>query len=304
MRLAVVGAAAAVVVGVSVIGVPGLIGASAERAEAVELLHRAADRVAFEAVEIPAGHYLRVVNTSTNLTIGGDEGEPIAGLFATERVSYIPSDRSSDWIVRQGDPKAVRVFGAGSREEQDRIAEELAFPSPIDGGEAHWTGGKPSPAEEDPRDDDPLESDPDRDAPRSPDALRAYIDREIGTPDTSRAEAIFEWLRPILADPSRPADLRAAGFEVLATLDGVTVSSRRAVIDGTVGVGVQVAVRDGERKELVFDPDTGMLLGTREVLTEPIQGVPQIPVGTVTGWERYSAGLVDAVPELSADLGA
>jgi hypothetical protein len=81
-----------------------------------------------------------------------------------------------------------------------------------------------------------------------------------------------------------PAELRSALYQALTRLDGIELTSEVTDLAGRRGVGVTIADVPGgalrERVEMIFDPATGRLLGSRSVLTAEVPGWRLTP-GTV-----------------------
>lgn len=127
--------------------------------------------------------------------------------------------------------------------------------------------------------------------PTDPDELRDVIEaREIvgGPPgDAETFTIIGDLLRETYGSPA----LRAALYEVAASLPGVQLIGNAADASGRPGIAV--AYSKGEaRIELVFDPQTAELLGETTVATNGDSGVP---VGSVVSSVAYlSSGVVDS----------
>jgi hypothetical protein len=81
-----------------------------------------------------------------------------------------------------------------------------------------------------------------------------------------------------------PAQLRSALYQALTRLDGIELTGEVTDLAGRRGVGVTIGPADDEklprRTVLIFDPATGRLLGTREVLAADVPGTRLTP-GTV-----------------------
>ena len=68
-----------------------------------------------------------------------------------------------------------------------------------------------------------------------------------------------------------------------------------SVILGRTGTAFTVANAGPTRQELILDPGTGRLLGSRTTLTAPDPAYTDAPVGTVLGYETIVAtGVVDS----------
>lgn len=108
--------------------------------------------------------------------------------------------------------------------------------------------------------------------PRDTDALYRVIERagaiwaqDNGLPAGDRTHEMFtivgDWLR---AAPALPAALRAALYRVAARLPDVELLGDVRDVEGRAGVGVAQS-DDGQRRELVFDPETSQLLSEHTV---------------------------------------
>lgn len=123
--------------------------------------------------------------------------------------------------------------------------------------------------------------------PTDPDLLRQriYDDSAWGGPSPD-AEA-FVYVSDILGSSRANAQLRAALFRVLATISGMEITSRAASVNGRTGIAFSRFEQGwSQREELVVDPATGELVGTREVNSG----------GTIQKESVSTGTLVDAVP--------
>lgn len=91
-----------------------------------------------------------------------------------------------------------------------------------------------------------------------------------------------------------PDVLLRALHQVAAQLPGAEVLSTAADELGRTGHGI-ARTEHGERVELIFEPATCELLGTREVLVDP--DADYAPPGALVGWKSYlSREIVDSLP--------
>ncbi|RGE18039.1 hypothetical protein [Leucobacter sp. wl10] len=273
-------------------------------AEAAELLYKAADDARFDALQLDPGSFLEVETSAMELTILGaaDPSEESGYLSRQTITSYIPPDRDSDWIVQTSAPELVNTLpgtdAAGTDAQAEADLAERAETDPP--GVMRWPGGRPAPTADDLANPDPIDTDAQiLDAPRDPDELLTYITQELGTKGRPSDAAVFEWLRPVLADPSLPADLRAAAFDALASLDSVTISSESAAIEGAEGVGITFDDQSGDtRDELVLDRDSGRFLGYRTLQVSTTELQPYIPAGTVIAYSATAYRVSDSAPDV------
>jgi hypothetical protein len=88
----------------------------------------------------------------------------------------------------------------------------------------------------------------------------------------------------LLTNYPLPAQLRSALYQALTRLDGIELTGEVTDLAGRRGVGVTLGPAKEEklprRTVLIFDPVTGRLLGTREVLAADVPGF-RLPSGTV-----------------------
>jgi hypothetical protein len=98
----------------------------------------------------------------------------------------------------------------------------------------------------------------------------------------NQTEALFGTIGYLLEHYPLPAALRAALYQVLTRLDGMKLIGAVTDLAGRRAVSVAIHVDQPlqERHELLLDPATGRLLGTRSVLTRTVPGW-RIPAGTV-----------------------
>jgi hypothetical protein len=130
--------------------------------------------------------------------------------------------------------------------------------------------------------------------PTDPSELRGKIEnREIEGGPPGEAET-FTIIGDLLRETYAPPALRAALYEVAAGLPGVELVGNTKDPVGRDGIAVAYT-HDGQRHELIFDPNTSVLLGERYVVTDSGKGGFGVEAGTVVGWAAYlSSGIVDS----------
>jgi len=109
---------------------------------------------------------------------------------------------------------------------------------------------------------------------------------------------IFQAATWLLARPITPPALRAALFRVLGGLEGIQALGPATDDKGRRGTAVAITF-DGVRHELLFDPDSSLLLAEREVVVAVRPEAARFPVGTTIGSARYSTRVVDSVAATS-----
>lgn len=136
---------------------------------------------------------------------------------------------------------------------------------------------------------------------RDPEQLLAEIRQYAGDAGPSPDGGALVVVGGILRSGIVPGDVRAALFEAAALIPGVELVDDQANLNGQTGVAVgRYEPNNGTRQEIIFDPDTGMVIGQRDVLVDYGMG-PLLPVGTAAGWtavvtEVVPASMVDQIP--------
>jgi hypothetical protein len=131
--------------------------------------------------------------------------------------------------------------------------------------------------------------------PTDPDALLQVIEERsiVGGPpgDAETFTLIGDLLRETYATP----ELRASLYEVAAGLPGVQLVGNVRDASGRPGIAVAYD-HDGARNELIFDPETAVLLGESTVVTDV--GAMGLPMETVLSSAVYLAsGVVDSTDD-------
>lgn len=279
-RVAIAVAAAAVAIALVVPSImPGGGPGGAEPAAAATL-HRFA-RIAANQPAGPSPRPGQFVYTKSSWVnsgfwaTGGDGGETF---FVIQPVSR------QAWIGVDGSGRLLETFGSAS------------FPTAAD--EAAWkAAGSPDLGEGRTSDDlfpageSGLWFQDLSGLPIDPEALLQMIeDREIveGPPgDAETFVIIGDLLRETYGSPA----LRAALYEVAASLPGVELVGRMTDAAGRTGIAVAYE-SDTARNELIFDPKTAALLAERSIA---INGDSGVPPGTILSSAVYLAsGVVDS----------
>lgn len=145
--------------------------------------------------------------------------------------------------------------------------------------------------------------------PTDVDQLRAVIEERASQSDNPLGYEIFVVVGDLLRETNPSPELRAALYEVAATIPGIELLGEVTDESGRPGVGVAMSAF-GVRHELIFDPATSAILGERDVQVDPpvtdASPAPGVGVnadgvddpGTVIGWSVVLAsGVVDSVRE-------
>lgn len=281
-------------------------------AEAAEILLAAADQVEFNELPVAADQYLRVAAKGVNLSSYTEQsGDEVYYQRSGREVVYISGDRISHVSGLIDDPHFEGLLGSDQTAEKEALAresfEEAGAGSSYPSLEVSPHGANSLKEFSGEDEDGPYQGvtssfeDDYVDAPREPDALRKHILNEAGPHNTSDDEVVFEWIRPVIFDPSEGAGLRAACFRVLAKLEGATVSAEQVKLGDRKGTALSFSARGDTREDLVFDPDTGSLIGSQTVLMDGKENFKGIDVGTVLSWGEYRVSVVDAIPPVNEE---
>ncbi|GIF08540.1 CU044_5270 family protein [Actinoplanes siamensis] len=228
------------------------------------------------------------------------KGNPLAQLQETLYETWIPHDRSGDWIKITtvtgrtrwliGDDDLARREGDGGLRSRPTVTREHGpcgdYPSA--NGEL---GTAPAPAV-------PCDRRPGDWYTPTP----AFL---AGLPDDP--EQLYERLRTDAADLGPAEMLRMAGgvltceaagqlrssvYRALMLMPGLDVTTGAVDLDGRHGVALGVTT-GATRQEIVIDPRTGLYLGERLVLAQPGSGMWQgLPTGTVADYTAVTTGTV------------
>lgn len=129
---------------------------------------------------------------------------------------------------------------------------------------------------------------------RDPSALLSEISRQTDGKGQSKDGESLVFIADLLRTGMVPADLRAALYKAAALIPGVTVTDEQATLDGKKGIAIgRVETASNRRQDIIIDTETGLLIGEREVLTEP-RG--SIPAGTATTWTAIETTISESAP--------
>lgn len=247
-------------------------------AEAAELLEQAA-RITPADPPVAPGQYWQVRSVSVQEGGSSLDNPARMGRLETERTDWIPVDADgSVFTVRD-----TRFLG--SADVTDTSHHVWEFPA-LEGHQPWWSGPTP----------EFLAA-----LPRDTDALRERLYADAAGRGQSLDGEVFVLIGDVLRSGVVPADLRAALFHVMQTVPGVEVTDHSAVLDGRTGVAFgRVEPGANERYEIVIDPETGTVIGEREVVAnaEPhgIGARARHETGHVLYQVSVTRELVDAVP--------
>lgn len=128
--------------------------------------------------------------------------------------------------------------------------------------------------------------------PTDPDALFDVIREQAEGKGQSLEQQMLDEVASALRFSVAPPEVRAALFEVASRIDGVEIVPGTADFDGRGGTTVAV-ITNGLRWELIFDPESAELLGTRTVV---VSDQPGLDAGTVLSSDSTVVTVVDEIP--------
>ena len=286
-RIWLTAAAAAAVVAALVAGdVVGLAGwRGGATAQAAEVLNNAAQRtIKTTDPKVLPGQYLRIQRTSVSATYASEaDGSQYQWLDTEKSDMYIPDDRSTEWVWQRSGRVPTTFFDAKSKEY---VLAQKIQPHPellrANNGAFYGSSGWAMAAEL-----STLPRDPYR-------LLNSIYKQTLGQGQSVDGEALV-FIADLLRTGLVPAELRAALYKAAAIIPGVTVTEGQANLDGRAGVAIG-RLEEGPaktRQELIIDPETGLLIGERAVLTQPQDG---IPAGTATTWTAIETSVSNTTP--------
>ena len=262
-------AVAAAAITVALLGA-NLFSPNVATATAAEVLRSAAAAtIATADPVVGPGQYLMIQRTEGALSRGNDSGY----IYNSRSAMYIPYDRTDTWVEELQWLPDGEIFGDAA-EAQAEIDDFWSTPGHGDvkfyeGPAGIFAGSDRSYPE--------MAS-----MPTDPTELLDFVYNNLtgGNPPDEQA---FVDICDHLSTGVVPAELRAAMFEALARIPGVYVAEGEATVDGRTGVAIgRKTNSDSESHQLIIDPATGLLIGTRSVQLIDRQFVPAGTRGNVT----------------------
>lgn len=290
---------AAGAVTMTVILIVGGLGMNVQSAHASNLLRAAAAETAGHIDLAPGpGEYLRVYTHASWMACnsnGWDEQEEreVHICAPNEQIIdvYMPTDRSAEWVLYRDWGENGHGVLTGERIEIARAVNGDFYPHsgpvkectedgvckwiPIE--ETSWLGVELA------------------EIPLDGSAAYEWIDSQYIGGSASRAEDNFDRITSILRTGLIPAAQRSALLDALARVPGVTVTQGVANLDGVVGdaIGRSEPLRFGERREIIIDPSTGLVIGERTLNGTTFFGWGTTEVVSLTAIE---SSIVDVAP--------
>ncbi|MFJ4208123.1 CU044_5270 family protein [Paenarthrobacter sp. NPDC089675] len=296
-RLLFASAAAALIAGGVVVADVVRPGAPGATADAAEVLNNAA-AVTIRTTDpvLAPGQYLKI--ETKELTASGaqtSDGDQVNWQETTGGQVYIPANRDEEWVWHREPRVPVESASAKAKAlaaEMAATMQRMPEGQPPVVGIVRAKGGAFY-------GNDPVAiiGTPLKDANELPKDPRALLDviyeRTKGAGKNPGSEA-FVTIADGLRTGVVPAGLRAALYKAAALIPGVTLSDRRATIDGRTGTAIGIPSPDGaERTEIIIDPESGLVIGEQSVL---LKDYPGSPAGTVVGWTSVRTSVVDSAP--------
>lgn len=269
---------AALVVGITVVGLPGSGGTATANAAQRVLTAAARTAQAQSAVQLRPGQYVYTDQAGANLIVDGD-APAFAFRIPYTRRTWLRADGSGRSVTDRG---AAEFFATGDRslyaQRGDRDLPGVStetFPAPprpsLNAASYAYL----------------------QTLPTRPDQLRAVIERAAAGQGGSLDGQMFATVGDMLGAQLVPPQLAAALYRVAAGLPGVTLVGRVSDTEDRTGTAVAYTYA-GLRDEIIFDPVTGQLLERRSVLARTGAGSVHAPVGTVLDYTTVvRSGVVD-----------
>ena len=232
---------AAALTGVLVVGNVTL---SAESAYASDLLRTAATQTIHYADLVPGSdQYLRSRTHARWGVCDGTGCEPNDQILDV----YMPADPEAEWVLYRDWGNMAGVLTGESIE----ITRSRSV-----GGHFFWVNIDYA------------------DIPLDGAAAYDWIDAQYSGGSASRDEDNFGRISDILRSGLVPALQRAALLNALSRVPGVTATDNVANLDGVTGVAIgrNEPMREGERQEIIIDPNTGLVIGERAMSGATIFG--------------------------------
>ncbi|MBD1539335.1 hypothetical protein HC749_14315 [Arthrobacter sp. S13_S34] len=284
-RLFLASAAAALLVGGIVVADvvrPTGPGATAEAAEVLN--NAAAATIQTTDPVVNAGQYLKVKSTNLWGSSAVDEnGKEYQWLDTEKQTMYIPADRDQEWVWERSGRVPTTFFDDASKEYVQRTQAGAVEAYVLRGAKGAFYGPGSESSFPSPSYLDSLSRDP-----------RVLLD-DIYQKTSGKGQSVDGEALVFIADVLRtgvvPGDVRAALYKAAALIPGVTVTDEQATLDGRKGVAIgRVEDFSHFRQDIIIDPQNGLPIGERQVLTEP-RG--SMPAGTAITWTAVETAISD-----------
>lgn len=258
--------------------------APATAAEALRAVARVAQDTPAPVPRDDQFYYVHSRETSISMFAGADpEHEHAVTLIEGDRKSWVSVDRPGQRVTTVLDKRPLTPADAGRRQGPELPGAD-GRPSPAQARHHYLVGGERLSRA------DLLAY------PTDPRTVYERIRDHVGPGGHSVAGQVFDAIGAALKEQPAPPGMRAALYQALALVPRIELAG--AVTDRVGRAGVAVAFTEvGTRHELIFDPETSELLGSRDVLVDPTRSDIPAPVGTVIGDVAYlERAVVDELP--------
>ena len=284
-------AVAAALVLSNVVGLAGWRG-GADAAAAAALSDAAAATIKTSDPVVGPDQYLKVTTQAVYSVQTQDaRGEDAAYLATQNGEMYIPADHNADWVWLREPSTVAKTFGPGSEQVAAANAKpESTTPDLVRAAKGAWYNGRPT------------EWGFDK-LPLDPQQLLNYIYRTTAGRGVSVDGEALVFIADTLRTGVVPADLRAALYKAAAGIPGVKISDRAATLEGQTGIAFGRDDSNGVRQEIIIDPNTGLMIGERQVLLRD-NILPGAPAGESMGWTTVTTTVVDSAPSAGSLCGA
>ncbi|MFE6968929.1 CU044_5270 family protein [Isoptericola sp. NPDC057653] len=243
-------------------------------AEAVEILESAAAKAAEETPWDPRPDqlvYSRGIQRATEEGEGPD-GDYVLAVVTRTRESWKSVDAEHAGLVR----------GVTEPGQDPWNPEGGPWESPLEPCDGTWDACADIPAFPPGM---PTDGDADTMLAFLRDTVEPYEETE-GRPADHPDQAVFDEIVGLLEDGGMPPEIVVGLLGAVAQIPGVTGSGETTDVAGRTGVGVGLTSAGGARTDIIIDPETDEVLGTRS--DHP--GAPE-----PSGWALLESGVVDAV---------
>jgi hypothetical protein len=257
-------------------------------AQAAEVLNKAA-AATIQTTDpvVNPGQYLKIQSTNLWASAAVDENRKEYQWLNTEKQTmYIPADRNQEWVWERSGRIPTTFF--------DDVSKEYVTRTQVSGPDAYVLRGANG-AFYGPGSESTFPSLSHLDSlSREPRVLLDDIyQKTSGKGQSADGEALV-FIADLLRTGVVPGDLRAALYKAAAQIPGVTVTDEQATLDGRKGIAIgRVEGTSHFRQDIIIDPQNGLPIGEREVLTEP-RGT--MPAGTATAWTTVETSVSNDAP--------
>jgi hypothetical protein len=258
-------------------------GATAEAAEVLNNAAAATIQTADPAVN--PGQYLKVQSTNLWGSAAVDEnGKEYQWLDTEKQTMYVPANRDEEWVWERSGRIPTTFFDDASKQYVERTQPDAPHAYALRGPNGAFYG---------PGSESTFPSSSYLGSlPRDPRALLDDIYQKTSEKGQSVDGEALVFIADLLRTGVVPGEVRAALYKAAALIPGVTVTDEQATLDGRKGVAIgRVENFSHFRQDIIIDPLNGLLIGERQVLTEP-RGT--MPAGTAISWTTVETTVSDA----------